>query len=77
VIIESGSQSGIDLPDSDDFHYETGQGVSVRTEEQSISVGGPRMLGSPQNDLPEALIRASEWLSSKGARWSMLLPVRP
>jgi len=67
AIVDSANESGIEIPDSDDFDSATGQGVSAQVEHQAVRVGGPRMLESQNIELPDALSQAAERLSDKGA----------
>jgi len=67
AIVDSARQSEIDVPDSDDFVSETGQGVVARVSGESIRVGGPRMLQARKVELPERLAEAADRLSGKGA----------
>ena len=67
AIVESARQSQIEVPDSDDFDSETGQGVFARVDGKAIHVGGPRMLDARKIELPKRLSEAADRLSGKGA----------
>jgi len=67
AIVDSARQSEIDVPDSEDFDSETGQGVVARVDDKSIRVGGPRMLQARKIELPGPVSRAADRLSGKGA----------
>jgi len=67
AIVESVSNSGVEIPDSDNFDSETGQGVTAEVDGQTIRVGGPRLLESRRIELPDDLGEASDRLSAKGA----------
>ncbi|HMB38510.1 MAG TPA: heavy metal translocating P-type ATPase [Wenzhouxiangellaceae bacterium] len=67
AIVDSAKGAGIEIPDSEDFDSETGQGVVARVSGESIHVGGPRMLQARKVELPERLAEAADRLSGKGA----------
>jgi len=67
AIVESAGESGIEVPDSNNFDSETGQGVTAEVDGQAIRVGGPRMLESRGIELPDDLGQASARLSARGA----------
>ena len=67
AIVESAMGKSLEIPDSEDFDSETGQGVVAQVDGDSIHIGGPRMLEARKVELPECLAEAADRLSGKGA----------
>jgi len=67
AIVEAAKEKQLEVPDSDDFDSETGQGVRATVNGEAVLVGGPRLLESLEIDLPEALSAKADEQSGEGA----------
>ncbi len=67
AIVEAARDNELQVPDSEDFDSETGQGVHAMVDGRMVRVGGPRLLQKLEMELPDSLSASVDEQSGQGA----------